>query len=132
MATSSILIGRRFITATCVIVQSQAIQVASIHATSPLAASQQSYNHHHHKYTTSDYSSKQFSLLAAAGALLATTALNQRSNFKCCGIVGVVGTKDDSARDFLMEGLTILKICGYDSAGIATMPDMNPSLVITK
>ena len=64
--------------------------------------------------------------------MLAATALNERSNSKCCGIVRVVGAKDGSARDFLMEGLTILKICGSDSAEIATMPDMNPSLVITK
>ena len=131
MATSSI-IGRRFAAATRVIVQRRAIQVASIHAASALTASQQSYNHRHHGYTTSNYSSKQFGLLAAAGATLAATAMNERSNAKCCGIVGVVGAKDGSARDFLIEGLTILKNRGYDSAGIATMPDTNPSLVITK
>jgi glucosamine 6-phosphate synthetase-like amidotransferase/phosphosugar isomerase protein len=64
--------------------------------------------------------------------MLAATALNKRSNTKCCIIVRVVGTKDGSARVFLNEGLTILKNCGYDSAEIATMPDMNPSLVIPK
>ncbi len=64
--------------------------------------------------------------------MLAATAMKKRSNAMCCGIFGVVGTKDGSARDFLIEGLTILKNRGYDSAGIATMPDMYPSLVITK
>jgi glucosamine--fructose-6-phosphate aminotransferase (isomerizing) len=38
----------------------------------------------------------------------------------CCGIAGVVGAKGD-AREFLIEGLTILKNRGYDSMGIATM-----------
>ncbi len=36
-----------------------------------------------------------------------------------CGIVGVVGNGDD-ASGFLLEGLTILRNRGYDSAGIAT------------
>jgi glucosamine--fructose-6-phosphate aminotransferase (isomerizing) len=132
MATSSILLGRCFTAATCAIVQCQAIRFASIRTKSALIASQQSYNHHQHDYTTSNYLSKQYGLLAAAGAKLAATVMNKRSNAKCWGIVGVVGTKDGSARDFLIVGLTILKNRGYDSAGIATKSDMNPSLVIIK
>ena len=41
-----------------------------------------------------------------------------------------MGAKGD-ARDYLVEGLTILKNRGYDSAGIATMDENNPSLVST-
>lgn len=121
----------RFAVATRVIAQRQ-LQVSSVRASSALTSSsqQQSSNHHHHNY---QYSSTQIGLLAAAGATtLAASSMNEKSNAKCCGIVGVVGAKDGSARDFLIEGLTILKNRGYDSAGIATMPEKDPSLVITK
>jgi len=66
--------------------------------------------------------------------MLAATTVNDNSNdatAKCCGIAGVVGAKGD-ARDYLIEGLTILKNRGYDSAGIATMSENNPTLVVTK
>ena len=46
-----------------------------------------------------------------------------------CGIVGVVGNGDD-ASGFLLEGLTILRNRGYDSAGIATVGSSN--IKITK
>ena len=36
-----------------------------------------------------------------------------------CGIVGVVG--GDDAVGFLLEGLTILRNRGYDSAGVASV-----------
>lgn len=119
----------RFALATRVIAQRQ-FQVTSIRAVSALTSSSQQSSNHHHNYL---YSSKQIVLLAAAGATtLAASAMNEKSNSKCCGIVGVVGAKDGKARDFLIEGLTILKNRGYDSAGIATMPEKDPSLVITK
>ncbi len=41
----------------------------------------------------------------------------------CCGIVGVVG-KSGTAREFLLEGLSILQNRGYDSAGMATLSNM--------
>ena len=53
-----------------------------------------------------------------------------------CGIVGVVGGED--AVGFLLEGLTILRNRGYDSAGVASVgitagDDSNgTSLLITK
>ena len=51
----------------------------------------------------------------------------------CCGIVGVIGTKDHpDAREFLLDGLTILKNRGYDSAGIATVPIRGEDIHITK
>jgi glucosamine--fructose-6-phosphate aminotransferase (isomerizing) len=75
--------------------------------------------------------SSRFGLLAAASATLAAGAMAERQDAKCCGIAGVVGAKGD-ARDYLIEGLTILKNRGYDSAGIATMDDNHPSLVVTK
>ena len=43
-------------------------------------------------------------------------------------VAGAVGAKGD-ARDYLIEGLTILKNRGYDSAGIATMDEANPNMV---
>lgn len=46
-----------------------------------------------------------------------------------CGIVGVVGA--DDASGFILEGLTILKNRGYDSAGIATVSD-DDELMVTK
>jgi len=46
-----------------------------------------------------------------------------------CGIVGVVGNGDD-ATGFLLEGLTILRNRGYDSAGIATVG--SSSIKVTK
>jgi glucosamine--fructose-6-phosphate aminotransferase (isomerizing) len=99
--------------------QRQALYSTSIAATS---ANQQQQ--------ARDSTLSRFSLLAA-GALAAAATQTEKQNSKCCGIAGVVGAKGD-ARDFLIEGLTILKNRGYDSAGIATMSDVNPSLVVTK
>ena len=56
--------------------------------------------------------------------------MNSKTTSKCCGIAGVVGARGD-ARDYLIEGLTILKNRGYDSAGIATMDDTNPELIVS-
>jgi glucosamine--fructose-6-phosphate aminotransferase (isomerizing) len=53
-----------------------------------------------------------------------------RKQADCCGIVGVVG-KDD-ASDFLLEGLTILRNRGYDSAGIASVSTTGDQLTVTK
>ena len=47
-----------------------------------------------------------------------------------CGIVGVVGGEDASG--FLLEGLTILRNRGYDSAGIASVPQDGTLLSVTK
>jgi hypothetical protein len=47
-----------------------------------------------------------------------------------CGIVGVVGGEDASG--FLLEGLTILRNRGYDSAGVASVPSDGALLSITK
>jgi glucosamine--fructose-6-phosphate aminotransferase (isomerizing) len=48
----------------------------------------------------------------------------------CCGIVGVVGEKE--ASNFLLEGLTILRNRGYDSAGIASVSDEGGDVCVTK
>lgn len=47
-----------------------------------------------------------------------------------CGIVGVVGA--DDAVGFVLEGLTILRNRGYDSAGIASISTDGDDLAITK
>lgn len=74
-------------------------------------------------------------LLAAVGLLAAGAAAGNYNASKtdCCGIVGVVGTADHpDAREFLLDGLTILKNRGYDSAGIATVPFHGGEMHITK
>mmetsp|Transcript_24596 Transcript_24596/g.22355 ORF Transcript_24596/g.22355 Transcript_24596/m.22355 type:complete len:685 (-) Transcript_24596:55-2109(-) len=48
-----------------------------------------------------------------------------------CGIVGIVG-EDNEANGYLLEGLTILKNRGYDSAGIATIDRNGTELTVTK
>jgi glucosamine--fructose-6-phosphate aminotransferase (isomerizing) len=74
-------------------------------------------------------------LTATALAALVTMSViqNEKERTDCCGIVGVVGTKQHSdAREFLLDGLTILKNRGYDSAGIATVPPQGGEMSITK
>jgi glucosamine--fructose-6-phosphate aminotransferase (isomerizing) len=70
-----------------------------------------------------------YGTLAVAAATV--SVLEQERRARCCGIAGVVGTANHDARDFLLDGLTILKNRGYDSAGLATT-DSDGSLVVTK
>lgn len=76
-------------------------------------------------------------ILLALAALTGTVYLEQdkRKVAKACGIVGFVGTKEGpskaDARDVLLEGLTILRNRGYDSAGIATI-DNDHTLIVSK
>lgn len=74
---------------------------------------------------------RKFGLLAAAAgsALLASLVYNENIKTDCCGIAGVVGTPNHDAREFLLEGLTVLKNRGYDSAGLATMPTQGGIMV---
>lgn len=66
--------------------------------------------------------------LAMLGLVLGSYALyNQADN---CGIVGVVGESED-ASGLVIEGLTILRNRGYDSAGLATISGNN-DLTVTK
>ena len=73
-------------------------------------------------------------LIAAAAATTAFAISDSAAvTTDCCGIVGVIGTKEHSdAREFLLDGLTILKNRGYDSAGIATVPMEGGGLSISK
>lgn len=121
MATSS-LIGRRvFLAAAKRSTYQQALQSSALRAASTTS--------HYSHGDSSSSSASRFGLLGAAGAFaLAANATNEKAD--CCGIAGVVGAKGD-ARDYLIEGLTILKNRGYDSAGIATMDDANPELVVS-
>ena len=127
MATSSLL-GRRIFLAAASRTTQRQIQATALRANSSAiaATTQASYQQ---QQDTSSFSN--VSLLAAAGATLAATAAmanDKQTTAKCCGIAGVVGAKGD-ARDYLIEGLTILKNRGYDSAGIATMDEANPNMV---
>lgn len=112
------------------------------------SSSASSFNTSYSSYSTSSFSnfnkalllspatsssSNQSNLLSFASFLLASTAItaslynNQAEN---CGIVGVVGTNDAST--VLLDGLTILRNRGYDSAGLATISPDNNELTITK
>jgi hypothetical protein len=90
--------------------------------------------------TTTSSSSKIQSFLTALSVVAAATIgltnhdnSNNINKTDCCGIVGVVGTTDHGdAREFLLDGLTILKNRGYDSAGIATIPSKGGEMHITK
>lgn len=76
------------------------------------------------------------SALAAAGSAAWTMQDDNYHNSQktaCCGIVGVVASKEHAdAREFLLDGLTILKNRGYDSAGIATISHDGGEMSITK
>lgn len=72
-------------------------------------------------------------LLAAAATAAFVASDSSAVTTDCCGIVGVIGTKKHSdAREFLLDGLTILKNRGYDSAGIATLPSIGGDFTISK
>ncbi len=73
-------------------------------------------------------------LVAAAAATSAFATFEDSAvTTDCCGIVGVIGTdKHKDAREFLLDGLTILKNRGYDSAGIATVPSDGGEFSISK
>jgi len=117
MSAASIIGRRVFVTAAT---RAQ-VQSSSLRAASTVASQQQS---------DSRFNNTKFLAAAGlAGALAASS--NEKNNAKCCGIAGVVGAKGD-AREYLIEGLTILKNRGYDSAGIATMADADSQLVVTK
>ena len=66
--------------------------------------------------------------LLIAGAYGAAALFSNKADN--CGIVGVVGQPDASG--FLLEGLTILRNRGYDSAGIATVGGSGNEVSITK
>lgn len=67
--------------------------------------------------------------LAVVGLVLGSYALYEQADN--CGIVGVVGSSED-ASGFVIEGLTILRNRGYDSAGLATVGSSGEDLLITK
>ena len=133
MATSSLLGRRIFLKAAQRSTyhqnafQSCALRAAAASSSSSSVAASTTTFHNSH---SNDHSSR-FALLSATAALaLATTTTNNNDTSKCCGIAGVVGAKGD-ARDYLIEGLTILKNRGYDSAGIATMDDAKSEMVVS-
>lgn len=102
---------------------------STLRATTATAASSSSNQQRVHNYSDNS----RLGLFAAAAAA-ATAAIAAKDSTECCGIAGVVGAKGD-ARDYLVEGLTILKNRGYDSAGIATLADASEadsSMVLTK
>lgn len=79
-----------------------------------------------------DYNgSKHSSVLYPWAVAIAVSLLYcSHSATENCGIVGVVGSAD--ANDFVLEGLTILRNRGYDSAGLATIPANGGNLYVTK
>lgn len=75
-------------------------------------------------------SDKKWILGIGAIGLFASHLLNNIA--ENCGIVGVVSDDSDEASEYLIEGLTILKNRGYDSAGIASVSKDGQKLSITK
>jgi glucosamine--fructose-6-phosphate aminotransferase (isomerizing) len=69
-------------------------------------------------------------LMLSCAAFIANQFLFDSRSVECCGIVGVVGA--DDASGFIMEGLTILRNRGYDSAGMATLDATGEDITITK
>lgn len=89
------------------------------------------YNHKQQGGSSSQETFRSYAShpMAMFSMFLATLALT--TDFaENCGIVGVVGV--DDASGFILEGLTILRNRGYDSAGIATVSDKGDELLITK
>lgn len=73
-------------------------------------------------YGSGNYSHKYGSFLNKFGKLLLfplVLSLIGSKESENCGIIGVVG--EDEATGLLLDGLTILKNRGYDSAGLATI-----------
>jgi len=112
-------------------VLSTAARRAPARATSQRSLAVGAAQNYQHQWSESGNPARIGGLLAATVGASAIVASDDRSA-DCCGIAGVVGGKGD-AREFLVEGLTILKNRGYDSAGIATMSG-NPAdgLTVTK
>lgn len=72
-------------------------------------------------------------VVAAVATMALATSDSPAVTTDCCGIVGVIGTgKHKDAREFLLDGLTILKNRGYDSAGIATVPSNGGEFSVSK
>jgi len=70
--------------------------------------------------------SKSFMVAGMLGAAGVIDTYKNKQDAKCCGIVGVISTKNNKnpdARGLLLEGLSIIRNRGYDSAGIATSSD---------
>ena len=70
--------------------------------------------------------SKSFMVAGMLGAAGVIDTYKNKQDAKCCGIVGVINTKNNKnpdARGLLLEGLSIIRNRGYDSAGIATSSD---------
>ena len=65
-------------------------------------------------------------------AIAATTGSIDTNAAENCGIVGIVAEDGTEASEFLIEGLTILRNRGYDSAGVATVGGKKKALAITK
>jgi glucosamine--fructose-6-phosphate aminotransferase (isomerizing) len=66
---------------------------------------------------------------AIAASLAIALGIQQADN---CGIIGVVGGQNEEAKTYLLEGLTIMRNRGYDSAGIATIDEEGHKIAVTK
>eukprot|EP00339_Tiarina_fusa_P013163 CAMPEP_0117024498 /NCGR_PEP_ID=MMETSP0472-20121206/18189_1 /TAXON_ID=693140 ORGANISM="Tiarina fusus, Strain LIS" /NCGR_SAMPLE_ID=MMETSP0472 /ASSEMBLY_ACC=CAM_ASM_000603 /LENGTH=712 /DNA_ID=CAMNT_0004730949 /DNA_START=86 /DNA_END=2224 /DNA_ORIENTATION=+ len=103
-----------------------AIQRSALSSLASLASSEQASQQHHHQHLWLG------AAMLAAG-ISATSYGNNNRTTDCCGIIGVVGTDEHKdAREFLLDGLTILKNRGYDSAGLATVPNVGGKMDVAK
>jgi glucosamine--fructose-6-phosphate aminotransferase (isomerizing) len=66
-------------------------------------------------------------------AIMIISLLASKKPAENCGIVGVIGgSKEGDSSEFLMQGLTILRNRGYDSAGVATLAPDGSALTVSK
>ena len=72
-----------------------------------------------------------FSVFGPLFFVLASLVYSTNKSAENCGIVGIA-SNDMDANGFLIEGLTVLRNRGYDSAGIATVAKDASALVVTK
>lgn len=116
---------------------SKAIHVQRRLAVSTLASTASALSSSSSSFSSEEGRGRLLAAAALAGAATLSAWQHQHNQdmktTDCCGIVGVVGSKDHAdAREFLLDGLTILKNRGYDSAGVATVPADGGEMSITK
>lgn len=126
MYISSYRVGRR-LSAVRRVVSNDTTLKLHIHSGSEVMKSSSSYKYnndgtHKGKWGNAGFhrNTGLLGLFVACGAFLIRKTNDSSEN---CGIVGVVGS--DDANTLLLEGLTILRNRGYDSAGVATISPSN-------
>ena len=72
--------------------------------------------------------------VVAGSSILYASGEKEKTDAKCCGIIGVVHSKakDNEIKDTLLGGLSVLLSRGYDSVGVATVDDGDNDIMVSK